>query len=99
MKLLQWAIVEVFEPVQSAHPDIRHGTRVGRSATVVVEQCAHSSPVVEYVTPARTVACAAPVTTITSGGNSVSNCDSAIHRANCAEAHGDSTGADLGQCC
>ena len=34
-----------------------------------------------------------------SGVNSVSNCDSAAFWANCAEARGDPTGADLGQGC
>ena len=111
---VRWEVVEIRAPLpaESAHPDVRHGTPSWKFPTVVVEQVqpapvvecgtlasAVTSPVVEYVTPARTVACAAPVTTITSGGNSVSNCDSAIHRANCAEARGDSTGPDLGQNC
>ena len=80
-------MVEVVEiraplPAESAHPDVRHGTRLGVSscccgAGTTRSRCgvcdavsavtyAHASPVVEYVTPARTVAsCAAPVTTIT----------------------------------
>ena len=70
-------MVEVVEiraplPAESAHPNVRHVARLGFSScycgvcdAVSAVTYAHASPIVEYVTPARTVACAAPVTTIT----------------------------------
>ena len=76
-------VIEIRAPLraESAHPDVRHGTRIGVSSCCygggttrsVVEYVtstpavtyAHASPVVEYVTPARTVARAAPVTSRT----------------------------------
>ena len=69
-------------------------------ATAVTD--AHASPVVEHVTPAPTVGVSSYHKN--SGANSLPNSDSAdletethTHRANCAEARGDSTVANLGQ--
>ena len=61
---------------------------------VVAEQI-QPTPVVEYVTPARTVTCAAPVTTVTVTSTVFPT--ATVLLANCAEARGDPTGADLGQ--
>ena len=62
----RWKVVEIGKslPSESAQSDVRRGTRLGVSSC----RCGAGtirSPVVGYVTPARTVICAAPVTTIT----------------------------------
>ena len=90
-----WEVVEIGEslPSESAHPDVRHGT-VLESLPVFSEQI-QPAPVVEYVTPARTVTCAAPVTTVTVTSTVFPTATMLL--ANCAEARGDPTGADLGQ--
>ena len=89
----KWSRSENLCP-QNPHIPMFVTAPVFESLPVVAEQV-QPALVVEYVTPARTVTCAAPATTITVTSTVFPT--ATVLLANCAEARGDPTGADLGQ--